>query len=72
MIDEENSRRGRASAELIGLMNTLKGLLHLAKVDPGKQDDEYLEKTMGLIQQVERLSQKYGEPAQPKSPIRNL
>lgn len=69
LIDEENGRRGRASAELMGMFKTLKGLLYLAKIDPGKRDDDYLEKALGLTIQMESVSQKYNEQTHRKPQI---
>jgi tetratricopeptide (TPR) repeat protein len=70
MIDEENGRRGRATAEMMGLLSTLKGLLHLAKVDPDKRNEDYLDKALDLALQMEGLSQKYGDQTQRKSQVK--
>lgn len=61
LIDEENGRRNRTTAELMGLLNSLKGILHLAKVDPEKRDEDYVEKALGLTLQMEGVSQKYAD-----------
>jgi hypothetical protein len=66
LIEEEHNRRGKAAAELMSLLNSLKGLLHLAKVDPQKREEDYLEKALGLALQMEGISQKYSEQSQRK------
>jgi tetratricopeptide (TPR) repeat protein len=68
-IDEENNRRSRATAELMSLLNSLKGLLHLAKVDPGTREGDYFERALGLTSQMEGVSQKYSEQSQRKPPV---
>jgi tetratricopeptide (TPR) repeat protein len=61
IIDEENGRRARASTELVSLLSSLKGLLHLAKIDPGEPDGDYLQKAIDVTNQIENVSHKYSE-----------
>jgi tetratricopeptide (TPR) repeat protein len=69
LIEEEHNRRGKAAAELMSLLNSLKGLLHLAKVDPQKRDEDYLERALGLTVQIEDMSSKYSGQYYRKPPL---